>query len=371
MFDIDTILENFHKDDIVINEDMTQQEKADVAKAKKLAKELSESLMQMGYAIQGYDKNYRNLIPDAQRKLDFKKAAITLKATIAKAGIILKDGTLYQYPEFRFDVDQWKMLRKIADEPEKMFAEAGSKEAKAIAKELAKFAIEIKKKNWVDPADVSSMGFANDMADDKDQALKFNAILSKLEDNGPNAKAVDKGFEDLEKRTTKDAKAAYTTRKQYLDDIRHARETGTAAPKTVQKMVDRTGVGAGVRRKGLDDVRKADVEALKKDENVKLNDSKETGFEFKGQKYKNVKLLCQAWAEAKVPMQGQIKIISKTNKFNKPIIMIDGKLYIIPRNDLVSNARGGIGTADSPYHDYTELHTRDAEYKELRDRFKA
>lgn len=383
MFNIDMLMEDFSGRDL-IREDMKQEEKANMTKAKKLAKEFADELMRMGYAIQGYDKNYRNLIPDAQRKVEFKKAATELKATIVKAGIMLKDGTLYQYPEFRMDLNRWNMLKKIADEPEKMFADAGSEQAKNVAKELAKLAVEIKKKNWVDPSDTSSMGFAKDMADDKDQALKYNALLSKIrtadkendldDDSEPEDKklgaAIDKGMEDLEKRTTKDAKAAYTTRKKYLDDIRNAKETGRAAPTTVQKMVDRTAVGAGVRRKGLDEVRKADVEALKKDDNVKLNDGKETGFEFKGQKYKNVKLLCQAWAEAKVPMQGQIKIISKTNRFNKPILMIDGKLYIVPRNDIVSNARGGIGTKDSPYNGYTETCTRSAEYKELREKFK-
>ena len=69
-------------------------------------------------------------------------------------------------------------------------------------------------------------------------------------------------------------------------------------------------------------------------------------------------------------MQGQIKIISKTNRFNKPIIMVDGKLYIVPKNDIVGNARGGIEGTESPYKGYTESCTRKAEYKELRDKFR-
>lgn len=75
----------------------------------------------------------------------------------------------------------------------------------------------------------------------------------------------------------------------------------------------------------------------------------------------SVKELVKKWSKDGVKPNGQIEIVhtgstggSNTVVITKSVVWIAGNYYQVPKNDLVTKAKGGIAVKDSPYKGYTK-----------------
>ena len=337
MFNIDNFLDKNIK---LLREDVNS-----VRDGKSTAIAVSKAITNVVYAIKSYDRNY-NTMPTSQRKGAYDKAIQELREAIIKAE---NDNS------FKYDKKRWQVLKNTVSNAEQNFPEkVGSEEEKDLSNFLMNTLKSLKKDNAV----MKTPDFAKDLASDENQYKFLQQIM-----RGKNDKHFDEN--GIIHRFEKDlgTKADYSEkRRQEILSGKDVEKVKLNQMLSKEERVKKYNDGVG------------DLGRSKLTNMASNNNKIPTMSEEPVEGCKNVKELVKLWASNKVPMEGQIEIVSREGNglgvIGKPIVYIKGKYYQVPRNDLFTNAKGGIATAASEYKGYTKVATSDPRHDKIREALK-
>lgn len=329
MFNIDDIL---NKNTKLLKEDV-----ASVKDGKATAKAVSKAITNVVYAIKSYDRNYQTM-PVAQRKPAYDKAISELKEAITKAE---------NDPSFKYEKKRWQILKNTVENAENNFPEkVGSQEELDLSNFLMNTLKTLKRDNAV----MSTPDFAKDLSDNDNQYKFLQQVFkSKRDDAFGDGKIIHK----LEN--------AFGN----IADYREKQRQDILSGKDVEKVKANQMLSKEDKRKKYNDgVGDLGRQKLSTTQIPTMSESPVEGCT-------NVKKLAALWAANKVPQQGQIEIVSREGNglgvIGKPIVYIKGKYYQVPRNDLFTNAKGGIATAASEYKGYTKNAVSDPKHEKIRE----